>query len=393
MDGERGTGSVEWVALLGVVGGVFAAAAAAAPGVAPAVPRAVGATFERAFCLVSGGDCLSGRPRPCVVRSRERTRERRASLALVRLADGRTVLREERSDGTVVLTVEDTASAGTSDRLEVRMAIGGHRINGSAGVRGGVRLGRGRRFVLPDAAAADRLLARLGEERAGARGVVAGQDLAGGERWWAVTHETQAKAALRLNRLGADVRLDGSTVAGVRERPSGERTLVLRTDSELVAALTGPLARVGAVAPGHASVELALDRDRAPVSLTVRVARGVQGEVRLGPWRSRSGDLLEAEARLDLADPVVRSQAASLLSPRRALPAARALAERLADWARIDLRVYETDRSESVKGASGGPLKLGYEVVEVVRSGRLVDAVGREPGLGWTRRIDCVGVA
>ena len=48
----------------------------------------------------------------------------------------------------------------------------------------------------------------------------------------------------------------------------------------------------------------------------------------------------------------------------------------------------------TVKGASGGVLlKGGYEVIEVLRTGRLVAAAGREPGMGWARRIDCVGVA
>jgi hypothetical protein len=141
-------------------------------------------------------------------------------------------------------------------------------------------------------------------------------------------------------------------------------------------------------------VELALDRRGSPSTLTVRAARGVHGEAELGPWRSGGGDLVEAEVRLDLADPELRSLARSLLTPR-ALSAARALAARLAARARIDVRLYETDRRESVKGATGGLflLKGGVEVIEVVRTGRLVDAAGREPGLGWARRLDCVGVA
>ena len=394
MSPERGTASIEWVALLAVVGGVLLAAGVGGAGLAPAVPRAVAASFERAFCLVAGGDCLGGRPRPCVLRTHARERRREASLALLRLADGRSVLREERSDGTVVVSVEDVVSAGARFGVSSGLTIGGRGVDVSAGVGGDARGGRGRRFVVAGAAAADRLIERLGEERTGARAVAEGHDLAGDERWWAAGQGAAADAAATVRGLGATARADAERLVGIRERPAtGERTLVLRADGELLAALTAPLSRLGMGAPGSASVELALDARRSPLALTVRVARGVHGDAKVGPLRSGGGDLAEAEARLDLSDPVTRALAAALLS-RRAPSAARALGARIAERARIDVRVYETDRTESVKGASGGVLlKGGYEVIEVLRTGRLVAAAGREPGMGWARRIDCVGVA
>ena len=387
---ERGCASVEWVALLAVVVGALLAAVGSSLGVAPSLPRAVAATFERAFCLVSGGDCLGGRPRPCVVRSHERSRERRASVAVLRLADGRTVLREDRSDGTVVLTVEDVAGAGA--RVGATAGIGGAKA--SVGVGGDARGGRGRRFVVAGGPVADRLLARLGEEHAGARGVVDGGDeaLVVDERWWAVGSGAEAEAELRIKGLGGDARLDGTLVAAVRERPrTGEMTVVLRNESELMAVLSGPLARLAGGTTAEYAAELGLDRDGEPVALTVRVARGVHGDVTFGPLRSGGGDRVEAEARLDLTDPGARALARDLLKPSRGVGAARALAGRLAERARIDVRLYATDRREKSRGAGLG--LLGYEVVEVDRTGRLVDAYGREPGMGWVRRIDCVGVA
>jgi hypothetical protein len=379
---SRGQASVEWVAVLLLVAVVLGAAAVGVVPGAGAIPRAVAATYARAFCLVSGGDCLAGAPRPCVVASTDRSHERRVSLALLRLGDGRHVLREERSDGTVVITVEDTKGGGIG--LVAGLQLGGGvkaSLEGSADVRGG----RGRSFVVRDRAAAEALLERLEDD----------DGPPPDERWSVFGKGGRLEAGLSLKRLGASARGVTGTVAGVREREAtGERTLILRNDGALAAALTAPMSRLLMGLPGSTSIELGLDRSGRPASLVVRAARGVHGEARLGPLRSGGGDLVEAEARLDLADPIARALASDLLHPTRTLGAARALAARLADRARVDVRLYETDESSSVKEhevALG--VKVGLETEERTRTARLVDAAGREPGLGWARRLDCVGVA
>jgi hypothetical protein len=171
---------------------------------------------------------------------------------------------------------------------------------------------------------------------------------------------------------------------------TGQRTYELRTSGELSAALAAPLARLGVGSGTARAVELAVDREGSPVALTLRGESRVHGARDLGGRASGGGDLVELEARLDLTDPVLRSLARSLLSSR-ALSAARALGERIADRARIDVRRYETDESEKVKGAAlKSLLGAGYEEVERVRTGRLVMAAGREPGMGWARRLDCL---
>lgn len=403
MGRERGQASIEWVAVLGVVASAFLAAVGGALPSADAIPRAVAAGFERAFCLVSGGDCLSGPPRPCVVGRDERSRERRVTISLVRLADGRTVVREERSDGTVAVSVEDGVKGGATFLLGSELSVG------SAGVRAGAEVGAsgrgavGRRFVVRDRRAADALVARLSEESAGLGTLVGGADgPVPDEEWWVAGRDGSLSGSLKTIRFGASAKALAGAAVGLRTRPrTGERTVVLRTDGELNAALTAPLAKLGMGLPNRAAVELAFDARGRAVSLTVRGARGVHGEARLGPWRSGGGDMVEVEARLDLLDPVVRALAAELVEGisevdvGRALAAARGLAARLAERARVDVRLYETDRSSSVQGATGGTfgIRAGYEVEKVTRTARLVDAAGREPGMGWARRLDCVGVA
>src|SRR3954464_6643498 len=103
--------TVEYIALAALVSLVLAVGGAT--GRARQLPDAVGAQLRKAYCLVAGGDCLGpGGPRPCVVSSRSDGRELRASVAFVRLADGRVLLREDRSDGTVALTVLESSGAG-----------------------------------------------------------------------------------------------------------------------------------------------------------------------------------------------------------------------------------------------------------------------------------------
>ncbi|HEV2813462.1 MAG TPA: hypothetical protein VGW10_09445 [Solirubrobacteraceae bacterium] len=401
----RGQASVDWIALVLVLAvTLLVAGAGALPG-ADAIPRAVGSTFARAFCLVSGGDCLSGRPRRCIVRSEQKSRERRVAAAVLRLADGRRVLREERSDGTVAITVEDTASGGAGVTPGLELTVGGQGVSGRAELVADARGAKGRRFVVPDAAAADRLMARLAGEHDGARRIVEGGgdgDPVPDERWWALGAGGEAEAVLSgLKVIGADARAAGGTVAGVRERPrTGERTVVLRNDSEIVAALTAPLSGLGVGHPSSAAVELVFDRKGEPTALTARLARGIHGELSLPGFRAGGGDLVEAEARLDLRDPVTRVLMIEVLdgmtdwAPRRTVAAARQLGGRLARDARLDVRLYETDRHSTVKGVRGGfMVMLGYEVEEITRTARLVDAAGREPGMGWSRRIDCVGIA
>jgi hypothetical protein len=388
---ERGQAGVDYLAVLAVVGTVLLAALAGALPAADAVPRAVAAAFERAYCLVSQGDCLDGRPRPCVVRSDERARERRASVVAVRLADGRTVIREDRSDGTVVVTVEEGVRIGGALTAGGQLTVGGKGVKAQAEVVLDGRGSRGRRYVLPDAETADRFVAQGADD----------DRLVPAERWWTLGKGGEAGGTLQALGLKAEARMLRGTVAGVRDRPrTGERTIVLRSDGELTAVLTAPLAELGAGLPASSVVELTFDAHGRPASLLVRGIRGVHGEAGLGPLSSSGGNLLEVEARLDLTDPAVHDHAAALLAalrsvaPGRAVEAARRLGARLADRARVDLRLYRTDQTSAVKGVTAGILgRLGFEIEELHRTARLVDAAGREPGQGWARRLDCVGIA
>jgi hypothetical protein len=389
--------TVEYAALALLVSTVVAAGGATVD--AERVPAAVGDQLRRALCLVASGDCLSrAGPRPCVVRALQRDRDARVSVAMARLRDGRTVLREQRSDGTVRVTVVQATGAGMALHFGAGVTVGGQGVRAGVEAGGGADAAYGRAFIARDAAAADRLIARLARDDARVGGALpgvvrfaAGRD--GGdedERFVEFGAAAQADAVLEALGLGASARALREVTAGVRiDRRTGEHTLALRLDRAVEGALAAPLAQLGGGRAAATAVELALGRDRRPATLMLRRVDAIRGDAQLGPFTSGGGDRAEIEARLDLADD--RARALLDASLRGDARAAGSLARHLADHARVDTRLYATTHAESTKGASVSLLtRLGAEIVRSTDTARLVAAAGREPGLGWARRFDCV---
>lgn len=403
---ENGQATLEYAAVIAVLTVVLALGGVAAAGEGARVADAVGAGVRRALCVVLGGDCLGpGAPRPCVVASDQRSRELSGHVAVFRLGDGRTVLREQRADGSVVVTVVQGQRFGAALTFGGILTINGTglKTGGEAGADG--RGAYSRTWTVPDAGAADRLVARLADDDAPVAGVtvmLARLATRRGEpgpvpdaRTVELGAGVQADAALRAIGLGGQARLLGAATLGVRADRDGTRTVLLRQDGELTAQLTAALGALGGGLPARTGMELSFDRAGDPVALTLRGVRGVRGAAKLGPYDAEGGSLLELEARLDLTDPTARALAGRLVRGLRsadadAVAAARALAARVSDHARVDLRLLDTERRERTRGVRLGA--VGGEVITVEESARLVAAVGREPGLGWRRRSDC-GVA
>jgi hypothetical protein len=387
---QRGQASVEYVVVIAVVAVALAVAGAVVG--ADAIPRAVAGEIRRAYCIVSHGDCHGeDGPRPCVQRSREDTHEKRGWTLVGRLTDGRSVLVEERSDGTVAVT------EGYADD-----ARAGPRVGGVLDLQLGGRLRAGRRWVVPDRAAAERLVARLEHDKADVGGAVrdAAAFLRGDdadERFAEIG--SQGAAAVALRELGIDTYAEvigGLTVGARVHRGTGRRTVLLRVEHDLVARLTAPLARLAGTGASDAEIAATFDRDGEPLELTLRQAGELHSAARSGPYASSGGDRGEVEARLDLTDPRTRALASAFLDKARhldrdALDAAAALGDHLAQNARIDVRRYATTRDEDQRG--GGFFAAGYETVDIVETARLVDAYGRDGAGAWMRRIDCMGVA
>jgi hypothetical protein len=382
---ERGQASLEYVAVIAVVVLVLAAGAAVAG--AGAVPKAVAAQVHRAYCLVAGGDCLGDEgPRPCTVRTRGGASERRVKAWLAKLADGRSVLTEEHSDGTATVTL-----------LDLGEALGGPRLPKGLEGRLGGRLTAGRRWSLPDAAAARRLVAQLddedrlpaGEVARGAADFLRGE---GGADERFVRFGTRGEGSAAFRALGVAEALAG-IAGGLRiDRATGRRTVEVIADRAAAAGLSEAFATIAGGIEREMTIEAAFARDGTPLELTVRRGADVHGQMRLGPLAdAKGGNRAEVEARLDLTDPRARALATTFLDRARhadpdALSAAADLGRHLVRNARLDVRLYATTHDERTKG-------VVIETTTTAETARLLEAYGRDPLTGWSRRHDCLGVA
>jgi hypothetical protein len=386
--------TVEYAALAVLVSLAVVVGGAAAD--APAIGAAVGGQLRRAYCVVAGGDCFArGGPRPCVVRSDSKLAENRVSLALVRLRDGRTVLLEELSDGSFRVSLTLSSGGGAGIELGADVRILGRTVRAGVDAEAGGDIGYGQTFVVADAAAARRLVERLEADGPPVGGAVPrlveflrgrGDD-GEAERTAVVSTRAEAQAALEALGLGPRAGVLRGITGSVRlDRRTGDRTIGLRLGGELLGSLGAALAQASAGAVSSAGAELVLDRDRRPRELVVRGVGGVHGEARMLSGGVAAGDLREIQARVDLTDPQVRALADRLLGGD--LGAVRAFGEHLAREARIDVRHFALTRDQdSFGGRAGG---VGVQHHRLRETARLVAAEGRETGLGWSRRLDCV---
>ena len=395
----RGQASLEYVGVLALVAVVLGAAVVVTD--APDLARAVGTQIRRALCIVANGDCLSPRgPVPCITGATEDRRETSGEVVVLRLADGRVVLREQRSDGSVAVTVAQSDAVGAGLTFGGDLKLGRVDVAASGEVQGQVRGGYTRRFVRSDGASADRLIAELAERDWPFGGV--GRELArlatGGaedgpvpdEREYALGHEISGEAALdALGLVGAEADGLGARTIGVRVSPgTGERTVVLRVDAEFGSALNLLAAGLDAGAAGSTQAALTFDRDRHPVRLLLSQFGGVRGSAHLDSLESGGGDRVEVEQRLELADPTARADALAAL--RGDPSAATRTARRFAADARTDVRVYGTSREESSTGGRlGFGVSAGFEQVRSLERRHLVRAYAREGGQGWGPNLEC----
>jgi hypothetical protein len=161
----RGQGTIEYLAvvlLVAVVAGAGTAVAAGGPAsdIAPAVTR----QFIRALCLVTGGDCDRDRA-PCDVGTSTEGREWAVTVLVVKGGHRSAIVREQRSDGTVVVTQVKAPLGGieATSGTRARIRFGGRDLAFGGDVTAAVtaELGDGRTWRVPNARAADALVAAL----------------------------------------------------------------------------------------------------------------------------------------------------------------------------------------------------------------------------------------
>ena len=417
MASQRGQGTVEYAAVVLLVALALGAGAVAAD--AAGVGTAVRREMARALCVVRGGDCEHDRD-PCTVATRSETTGAGVDVVVLRLGHDHTVIREQRSDGSIGITLLDANIGGLelSGGVGVRVAVGdrGLGFGGSVGAAILGRLGKGRTWVVRDGRAADALLHELGAARTVVR-ALPGRDRAlpppdttFGEKGWSVG----GSATLGQGGMTASLGISAEDVTGHSEdRASGRRAFtVRRRDDGTLTVGGGPGGAAGAAA---STEEYAVTVDRAgrPIDLAVVQTGEYGGSVDLpGPLRratsvlgvpTSGGRTYVSETHLDLTDPDNLAAAGAFLGQVRrprprlgpAVDVSRELARRLDQFGVVNLRAYATDTDRTgfdvaarIPGVKGG-VKAGQTVMRM----RLLSAATRGLDGTWAARGDCLARA
>lgn len=418
---QRGQAALEYVAVLAVVAVLFGLAGSVAA--APAIVNGVGRAFQRALCGLAHSGCATVDRRPCTVRTSTAGGAVTAKLAFVRIGAQAGLLRAERSDGSVSLTLLEhldgglTAGVGAGGRLR----LGGVEVGegATAELAAVARLGGGRTWALPDARSAHALQRHLVEALAGGAAShvpVVGAALGFAQKVIGVgsgRHLPRPSARVLDARAGIEAAADlpgghgisaalalggGLTIDAV----TGARSVLVRVESDAGAKLAAGL--VGLAGGGSASLALTYDRRGRPVELAASAGghgagsiavRGIGAPALNGA--AADGSSFTTSAVLDLRDAPARAAVSRLLRalrPDRAgdlSSAAGALAALLHSSGRVDVQRYGTREAGLGAAAQAG---LGAEVgvdAQITRaSTRLLDAWTRPAGGVWERRIDCL---
>ena len=401
MRADDGQATTDYVAVLALLAVLAAAGAGLAGAGAPGIVNAVVGQLRHALCVVGGGSCPIVPRAPCTVASTRDLHHLAVNLALVRLDDDRTVLRERLSDGTVRLTVtrRDGAGAEVGVGGRAKLAVRGRSLGAEGEARAGVQgvLGHGEVYDARDDREADALLRAL---RDGGRPRASEVFVDGGVRGLA-----RVAGDIGFKEVGGLLDGVGNAMLGARrDRRNGRLTISLGTGaagSGLVSLIVGGAA---GVLDGQAVLGLTLDRAGRPAELalsaTGRTAAGAMlpdgiaaaVQQALPPSASQTrGRRWEVGARVDLRDPEVAAAWRSFRGSPASAAAVRRLGEQLRSHATVDVRTYALSSSGSgAGGALALGIRLGGEFEHTVDRARLLTAVRRPPWGLWEPRLDCV---
>lgn len=401
--GERGQASIEWLGAVALVALVLVASSAVLGG--EAMAAGVVRQMHRALCVVAGGVCDLDR-RPCVVAADATEDEVHVNLGVVRLGRRELILREHRSDGTVLVTYLQETGAGWDVGVgsDAWVKAAGREWAAGTAARAALlaSLGGGETWAFANGREADRAMAYLSEGRAppGARRaqriVLAGAELSAQAQ--ARGPQTGSTATLRL-----DARLVDETVIDERD---GRRTHVIGRRAQAQALVQVPKASAEGTAGGEERLSVTTDAGGRPLELTIVRTGDLAGALSLpDAVQPIAGALLGdgrghrrwvVEQRLDLTDPASLGAAQVLLDALDgpAAVAARAsegLRARLAEAGVTEARVYDVEADDS--GASAHVAqgwKVGGGIVDVEDDASLVDARVRGADGAWRTRSECL---
>ncbi|MGZ8635328.1 MAG: hypothetical protein ACXWZZ_15910 [Solirubrobacteraceae bacterium] len=412
----RGQAGVDYVGVLLLVTAVLGAVALVAD--ASGIPQAVDHQLLRALCIVRGGECEQDRA-PCPIRSDRRDDAVSARILVFHVGADKTLIREERSDGTVAVTVAYGGQAGleisAGAHLDVGLGRGGLGFGGELTAAAVAVRERGYTWVLRDRRAADALMGRVGVGAAKLDALIASGSVprpTQRDRHGGLASRGRASAGTSVRGTLA---LSSQDVAGVRiDASTGRRTYYVQRTVDGSLSLT--YGGVGATGAGMSRERYAVTYDAAgrPADLMV-IATGIyRGSFDLPTRLQPVVGLLSAptgrartyveETHLDLTDPESLRVARAFLERVRhpaavntgaAVAIAAALRRRLDAVGVVHARTYDADeRRYGVDGSVGVEgVQLGASLSRTLLDSHLVAAATRGLDGVWRVRWDCLARA
>jgi hypothetical protein len=405
---DRGQAGVDYVAVLLLLCVVLGAAGVAAEG--SGIAQSVDHQLMRALCVVRGGECELDRM-PCSVDTDRRETAASARVLVFKIGGDKTVIRDDRSDGTIAITVAYGKQKGLELAEGVHLAVslgrGGIGLGGELTASAVATSEHGFTWLMHDPAAADALIGRLGVSRRELeRQVAAGQLQAPTQRY------DQGGFAVHggVSRGKTSLALSSDDVAGTRtDASSGRRTLYVQRTVEGALSLTGG---VGATGSHRTRERYAVTYDRAgrPVDLMVMTAGRYRVSMDLPTRLQPAVGLLSVptghartyveETHLDLTDPESLRVASAFMDQVRhpgavdaaSIAIADALRRRLDAVGVVHARTYDADERRYGIDASVGlkGIRIGGQLSRTLEDSHLVAATTRGLDGVWRKRADCL---
>jgi hypothetical protein len=379
-----------------------------------AIPQAVDRQLLRALCVVRRGECDQDRA-PCPVASKRRDDAVGARILVFHVGRDKTLIREERSDGTIAVTVSYGHESGLETvegaHLGVALGRGGVGFGGELTAAAVAVRERGYTWVLHDRRAADALIGLLGGAGTVDALIARGRLPAPSQRYSHGGLGARGAAAGGTPML-ATAGLSSQDVAGTRiDAATGRTTYYVQRTVQGALSLTWGL--VGATGARTARERYAVTYDAGgrPVDLMVMTTGIYRTSFDLPTRLQPVAGLLGAttghartyveETHLDLTDPENLRAAGAFLAQLRDPGAAHlggvatvaaALRRRLDAAAVVHARTYDADeRRYGIDGAVGiEGVQIGGSVSRTLLDSHLVAAATRGLDGVWRKRTDCL---
>ena len=412
----RGQAGVDYVGVLLLVTVVLGAVGLVVDG--SRIPQAVDHQLLRALCIVRGGECEQDRA-PCPVATDRRKDAASARILVFHIGQDKTIVREERSDGTIAITVAYGREGGleTGGGVHVSLSIGhaGLSLGGELTASVVASRERGYTWLLHDARAADALVGRLrlsrGElERRIADGGMPSPTMRYGHGGLAADGRISRGAT-----LGGSLALSSQDVAGARtDARTGRTTFYVQRTVEGSLLLTQSGTGATATRGDRERYAATYDAGGRPVDLMVMTTGSYRISVDLPMRLQPAVGLLSAptgharvyveETHLDLTDPENLRLAGAFLQQVRhrgpaafgdAVAVAAALRRRLDAVGVVHARTYDADERRYGVDVSAGlyGVRVGGALSRTREDTRLVAATTRGLDGVWRVRGDCLGRA